>query len=104
MNTPNIPVIIHILDKEYRIACPKEEEENLIASARYLDGKMREIKAGGRVIGSDRIAIMAALNLANEVLEQRNLKENNVQNLGKRLQTMHEKIDIALHQGNQLEV
>jgi len=104
VNTPNIPVIIHILDKEYRIACQKEEEADLIASARYLDGKMREIKAGGRVIGSDRIAVMAALNLANEVLEQRNHKKNSVQNLSKRLQTMQEKIDIALHQGNQLEL
>ena len=104
MNTPNIPVIIHILDKEYRIACPKEEEASLIASARYLDGKMREIKAGGRVIGSDRIAVMAALNLANEVLEQRSHKKNSVQNLSKRLQTMQEKIEIALHQGNQLEL
>lgn len=104
MNTPDIPVAIHILDKEYRIACQREEKDDLIASARYLDGKMREIKAGGKVIGSDRIAVMAALNLANEVLEQRNRKENTVQNLSKRLQTMQEKIDIALHQGNQLEL
>ena len=86
------------------MACQREEKESLIASARYLDGKMREIKAGGKVIGSDRIAVMAALNLANEVLEQRNRKENTVQNLSKRLQTMQEKIDIALHQGNQLEL
>ena len=104
MNSPNIPVTVHILEKEYRIACQKEEEENLVASARYLDSKMREIKASGKVIGTDRIAVMAALNLAHEVLEQRTQKENSVQNLSQRLQGMQEKIEIALHQGNPLEV
>jgi cell division protein ZapA len=60
----NNPVTVHILDKEYRILCQDGEQDDLLASARYLDMKMREIRATGKVIGSDRIAVMAALNIA----------------------------------------
>ena len=55
MTQPNT-VTVHILDKEYCIACPPDERSNLESAARYLDGKMREIRSGGKVIGADRIA------------------------------------------------
>jgi cell division protein ZapA len=64
-----VGVTIKVLDKEYRIACPPDEQEGLMASARLVDGRMREIRQTGRVIGSDRIAVLAALNIAHELIQ-----------------------------------
>ena len=63
-------VTVQILDKEYSIICPQEERSNLVSAARYLDGKMREIRSSGKVIGADRIAVMAALNITHEMLHR----------------------------------
>ena len=63
-------VEVKILDKEYLVACPQEEQEALLRSARHLDTKMREIRASGKVFGTERIAVMAALNITNEMLER----------------------------------
>jgi len=59
---------VHILDKEYMVACPEEEVDALKASAKHLDDKMTEIRETGKVIGIDRIAVMAGLNIAHEAL------------------------------------
>ncbi len=64
-------VAIRVLDKEFLISCPEGARAELTASARLLDQRMREIKAGGRVYGLDRIAVMAALNLSHELLQAR---------------------------------
>ena len=69
MSSPN-NVTVQILDKEYSIICPPEERSNLISAARYLDGKMREIRSSGKVIGADRIAVMAALNITHDLLHK----------------------------------
>ncbi|MEW5972413.1 MAG: cell division protein ZapA [Pseudomonadota bacterium] len=68
---PAVPVDITILDKEYRVACPESEREALERSARFLDGRMREIRHTGKVIGNDRVAVMAALNITHELLQLR---------------------------------
>jgi cell division protein ZapA len=59
---------IHILGRSYKVACTREQEPALIAAADYLDEKMREIREGSKVIGAERIAIMAGLNLAHDLL------------------------------------
>jgi len=59
---------IHILGRAYKVACSREQEPALIAAADYLDEKMREIREGSKVIGAERIAIMAGLNLAHDLL------------------------------------
>ena len=61
---------IHILGRSFKVACSREEESALIAAADYLDEKMREIRENSKVIGAERIAIMAGLNLAHELLTQ----------------------------------
>jgi len=61
---------IHILGRAYKVACSREEESALIAAADLLDEKMREIRENSKVIGAERIAIMAGLNLAHELLTQ----------------------------------
>ncbi|MCU5782222.1 MULTISPECIES: cell division protein ZapA [Alloalcanivorax] len=63
-------LVIHLLGKEYRVACPVGEQDNLLRAARYLDTQMREVKQAN-VIGLERIAIMAALNISHELLEAR---------------------------------
>ena len=64
-------ISVRILEKEYFVACPYDERSDLLDSAEYLNGKMREIRDSGKVVGLDRIAVMAALNLANELLRVR---------------------------------
>ena len=72
MNDRVTRVSVRILEKEYQVACPFEERSALLDAAEMLNGKMREIRDGGNVVGLDRIAVMAALNLANELLQSRN--------------------------------
>ncbi|MDJ0877043.1 MAG: cell division protein ZapA [Halieaceae bacterium] len=62
-------VSVSILDKEYQVACPPEQEAELIVSASYLDKQMRSIRETGKVIGLERIAVMAALNISHELLQ-----------------------------------
>ncbi|HHO68406.1 MAG TPA: cell division protein ZapA [Gammaproteobacteria bacterium] len=97
------PLRIQILDKEYLVACPEDEREALFASAEFLSDKMREIRDAGKVVGADRIAVMAALNMAHELLQQRNSKDDYQHNISNRIRALQDKIDLALNQGNQLE-
>ncbi len=62
-------VSVSILDKDYQVACPEEQEAELIVSASYLDKQMRSIRENGKVIGLERIAVMAALNISHELLQ-----------------------------------
>ncbi|MDY0249791.1 MAG: cell division protein ZapA [Pseudomonas sp.] len=68
--TQSQTVTVHILDKDYHIACPVSESTNLERAAEYLDKKMREIRRSGKVIGAERIAVMAALNITHELHRQ----------------------------------
>ena len=62
-------VTVRLLDKEYQVACPEDEREALVESADLLNRKMKEIRDSGKVVGVDRIAVMAALNLCHEMLQ-----------------------------------
>ena len=104
MKNDQSPVTVNILDKEYRIACLPEERESLLQSAAYVDSRMREIRQSGRVIGTERIAVMTALNLANEMLSSRKSKDDSSQTITHRIKRLQEKIEIALDTTNQLEL
>lgn len=104
MSDNPLPVTVYILDKEYRISCQPEERESLLESAAYVDGQMREIRHTGRVIGSERIAVMAALNIANDLLSLQKTKTDSNQTITRRIKTLQEKIEIALNTTNQLEL
>ena len=103
VKTPAITV--NILDKEYLIACEDEERHDLIRSADFLDKKMREIRDNGKVIGSDRIAVMAALNISHELLSQSSdsPKSANDEQIGTRIKGLQEKIEQALFKSQQME-
>ena len=98
------PMRIHILAKEYLVACPEDEREALFASAELLTGKMKEIRDSGKIVGADRIAVMAALNMAHELLEHKSSKDDYQHSISKRIRALQDKIDLALNQGNQLEL
>ena len=97
-------VNIKILEKEYQIACPSSERAALLDSAELLNRKMREIRDTGRVIGLDRIAVMAALNMANELLRSRTRGEHLEGDAKLRLQAMRERVEGALQSSRQLEL
>ena len=97
-----LPINISILDKEYKIACPSGEQSALLASAESLDNKMREVRDSGSIIGSERIAVITALNIAHELLNS-NLQDNLSEEIQPRLKNLEHKITAALQQAHQLE-
>jgi len=90
------PVAVNILDREFLIGCTAEERAGLVAAAGYLDGKMREVRGSSRTQGLDRIAVMAALNIAHELLQARQNNESDSGALAQHLQAMRTKLDAAL--------
>ena len=97
-------VTIRILEKEYNVACPAEEKPALLASAELLNLKMREIRDSGKVVGLDRVAVMAALNLANELLKAQGQDEELKNVVGLRIRAMREHLDSALGPAKQLSL
>jgi cell division protein ZapA len=90
---------IRLLDKEYAVACPEEEREGLLESARLLDTKMREIRTRGKIVGNERIVVMAALNLIFELLQHSNGKAPAADpETSMRLRLLTDKLDSALAQ------
>jgi cell division protein ZapA len=71
MSDESTRVTVRLLDKEYQVACPEEERAALLESAEMLNKRMREIRDTGKLVGMDRIAVMAALNLSHEMLQDR---------------------------------
>ena len=87
-------VSVQLLDKEYTVVCPDGEEAELLASADYLDGKMREIREHGKLLGLERIAVMAALNISHELMKTGQYNRDNTEEHLKRLAA---KVDSALN-------
>ena len=104
MSKPNEPVAVNILGKEYRIACDAGAEDELIGAARFLDNRMREVRGSGKVIGTDRIAVMVALNLAHELLQEKSEQDSAASSASKRIRSLRERIEIALNDSTQLEL
>jgi len=89
-------ISVKILDKEYQVSCPPDEVEALRRSAEYLDKQMAEIRTNSSVFGLDRIAVMAALNITNDLLRQIKLVRRLKTGGETQLQTMSEKLDHAI--------
>ncbi|HEU4780590.1 MAG TPA: cell division protein ZapA [Steroidobacteraceae bacterium] len=97
-------VTVRILEKEYFVSCPQDERADLLSSAEYLNKKMREIRDTGKVVGADRIAVMAALNMANELLRLRR-QETEIQGaVTGRVKNMRERVEVALQRTRQLDL
>lgn len=98
-----VPVTVRILDKEYRVACQEQEQESLLESAHLLDHRMREIRQTGRVIGIDRIAVMAALNISHELLTLKNQQHGIESQTLERIQNLQSRIADTLAMQRQLD-
>jgi len=68
MDDQPVTLDVSILGREYRVACKESEREDLLQAVQFLDRRMREIRDAGKIAGNERIAVMAALNIANELL------------------------------------
>jgi cell division protein ZapA len=88
---------IKVLEKEYRVACPPEEKEGLIASATILNEKLMQIKSKGSVISTERIAVMAALNMSHEILNGKELVGEHA-DLNDRIDSLSERIDNTMRE------
>lgn len=97
----NGTVIVEIMGKDYQVACPAGQEDALRQSAAYLSKQMNSIRLSGKVQGSERIAVMAALNLSNELLQSRSPEENKN---AEKINRLNKKLDEALHRFRQLEL
>ncbi|MEE8365134.1 MAG: cell division protein ZapA [Gammaproteobacteria bacterium] len=98
------PISVSILDKDYKIACPTGEQPALLASAKYLDSKMREVRDSGNIIGSERVAVITALNITNDLLNSSQIDKDISQDLSPRLKNLESKITQVLANARQLEI
>lgn len=101
---PGKPVSFTILDKEYLISCNEQERDLLHQAIELLNRKMREVKASGKVIGTERMAVMAALHIAHELLEYKQRNESYTSNIDNLVRRLQNKIDDALVKGRQMEI
>lgn len=104
MNERMVRVSVRILEKEYQVACLPEERSELLDSAEYLNGKMREIRDNGNVVGLDRIAVIAALNITHELLKVRGRGEVADADVGNKIRQLRERVETALTRGRQLDL
>jgi cell division protein ZapA len=97
-------VSVRIMDREYVVACPYDERSALLDAAEFLNARMREIRDSGKVVGLDRIAVMAALNLAHEFLRIRDRETRVDSGVGGRVRALRERVESVLGKGQQLEL
>lgn len=94
-------VVVRIMDKEYQVTCPPGQEAGLHQAAANLDKQMREVRSSGKILGTERIAVMVALNATYELLNG-NAQPSKADQDG--IKRVNDKIDDALHRLRQLEI
>jgi cell division protein ZapA len=98
------PISIRILDKDYLIACPPNERADLQRAATILNERLREIRETGKTIGTERLLMMAALNMANDLSKLQTRADRVTAEVGARVKGMRERVERALVHGQQLEL
>ncbi len=93
---------VNIMGREFRVSCTEEERRDLLKAVDYLNGKMREIRDTGKVIGVERIAIMAALNITHEFLSTRMNGAFDVGEFKRRMLSMQATIDQVMNGQDEL--
>ena len=104
MSNSSHTVTVRILDKEYQVACSPEEVDSLTRSARFLDERMAGIRNSGKVVGLDRIAVMAALNIAHEYLTEGSQSNDEQDAVQQRLDRLSERVGQALAEHKQMDL
>jgi cell division protein ZapA len=98
------PVSVQIFDKEYLVACPADERDDLIKAAALLNSRLKEMRDSSKVVGTDRLLMMAALNMANELGKLQSRESRSQAQMGGRVKAMRERVERALVHGQQLEL
>ena len=93
---------ITLMGRQYRVACTQEEQEGLLKAVEFLNRKMQEVRDNGKVIGQERIAIMAALNIAHEFLTTKVGGGFDMAEIKRRMASMETVLDRALSEQNEL--
>ena len=104
MSDPHTQVSVRILDKEYQVACPASERSDLLDSAEILNARMHEIRDSGRIVGLDRIAVMAALNMANDLLHAQARDKALEGDVSERLKLITDRVESVLGDTQQLDL
>lgn len=99
-----IPVTVKVLDKEYRISCPENEKSDLLSAAQYLSDKMKILKDSIGVVGADRLAVIAALNITHEMLQSQGTTEHLNNDIKTRLAALGRKIETSLGHDDELNL
>jgi cell division protein ZapA len=90
------PVAVHILDREYLVACPPEQRASLLEAASVLDAQMRQVRNAARSAGLDRIAVLAALNLTHELVTLKHDRAAQEAEMARAMETLSARLDGAL--------
>jgi len=93
MSQSNEPVSVRILDREYTVGVSGDERDSLAAAARLLDARMREIRGSNRMVALDRLAVLAALNLAHELQQLRDQQGRQERELARTLADLNRRLD-----------
>ena len=101
MNTGNT-MDVDIMGREFRVVCAVEEREELLQAVAYLNKRMREIRDSGKVAGSERIAIMAALNITHELLTARTREGFDMEEFRRRIDRMQAALDAVMPEQDKL--
>ncbi|MEM9102620.1 MAG: cell division protein ZapA [Pseudomonadota bacterium] len=104
MSKSSRAISVKILDREFNVISPADQDEALKNCAQYLDSRMRQIRDSGRVVGVDRIAIMAALNITQELLALHEQQADYTQSMNNRIRELQRKIDAVLNESKPLEL
>jgi cell division protein ZapA len=102
MNDKAKTVDITLLGREYRVACADDERESLLTAAAFLDRRMREIRDNAKIVGNEKIAVMAALNIAHEFLNSKLPGGFDIGDFKRRMQSMQVTLDAAMSQQEKL--
>ncbi len=96
-------VSVSIMGREFAVACADEQRDALSQAAMYLDIKMREIQKSGKIIGMEKCAIMAALNITHDLLSAQ-AKQGESDRVGATISTILDKLDVAMQEQAQLSI
>ena len=99
-----VPVHVTILGKDYQVACPEDQQDALIASARMVHQNMEKIRNTGKVVGVDRIAVMAALNIAHELLSLQQDESQDIKKVNEKISLLKERVSAIINEDRQLEL
>ena len=98
MENTSEPISVNILDREYQFACEPGEREALREAAEFLDGRMRAIRGAGRLMALERIAVMTALNLSDELLKLQKSEKYRQEHVDLRIRMLADELDDALEE------